>query len=79
MNITLVNMARFNNVTGGLEKVFVDMANALSEDIGGNHSVTALIFDPVKGLPAYTFNPKVNFVNCISPLVPVILKTLGSL
>lgn len=58
--ITLVHTGRIIEVKGGAEKVFCEMANALTKM---GYSVTALCADPRDGLPGFPINKEVIFKN----------------
>ena len=60
MRILMVNLWKMINSAGGVEKVFCEMANMLSER---GHSVTAIAFDKNKGKPFYAVNENVKFIN----------------
>lgn len=60
MKILLINLWRTINSTGGTEKVFFDMANAL---VQRGYGVTALAFDNTPGNPFFHVDEKVKFIN----------------
>ena len=59
-HIVLVNLWRVVNAKGGAEKVFCDMANALTRR---GFEVTAICFDENDGLPGYPLDSAVQFIN----------------
>lgn len=74
MNITLVNSWRVVNAKGGAEKVFCDMANALSRR---GHKVTAVCYDSVDGRPGFPLDDDVRLIN--AGLVPAPLYLLKAI
>lgn len=71
-HIVLVNVWRVVNAKGGTEKVFCDMANALSKR---GYEVTALFCDPNQGEPGFPVENGVRCVNAFKkPLFPFLYK-----
>ena len=60
MNILLLNTWRVINSKGGTEKVFCNMANALTDR---GHTVLALACENKTGSPFFSLNSKVKFIN----------------
>lgn len=65
MKVLLLNVGRVVEAKGGAEKVFCEMANALSER---GMDVHAVCCEEKEGLPGYPLDRRVNFVN--AGLVP---------
>lgn len=72
MNITLVHTWRVINAKGGTEKVFCDMANALSNR---GHNVTAIFFDQQTGEPGFLFDKNVTLINAAVTRTPFLLSS----
>ena len=77
-HIVLVNVWSVNNTKGGAERVFCDMANALSQR---GYDITALYCDPHPGKPGFSFAKEVRLINsykkpCFSFLYKGILRNL---
>ena len=60
LQIVLVNTYKVINSRGGTEKVFCELANALSDC---NFSVTAICCDSESGYPAFPLSERVCFIN----------------
>lgn len=60
LHVVLINIWRVVNAKGGAERVFCDMANALSRQ---GFEVSAICFDRNKGLPGYPLDSPVQFIN----------------
>lgn len=70
LNITLVNTWRVINAKGGTEKIFCDMANALTQR---GHNVTAICIDKNEGLPGFPIDSRVHFINAYHTKLPLSL------
>lgn len=73
MNITLVNTWRVIDAKGGTEKVFCDMANALSRR---GHNVTAICCDNKDGKPGFPLDNQVKLVNAGLSKIPSRVKLI---
>ena len=71
-HVVLLNLWRVINAKGGTEKVFCNMANALSR-LG--YRVTAICHDDHIGLPSFPIE-NINFINAFKPHNTFISKTL---
>ena len=71
MKILLLTTWRLINAKGGAEKVFCDMANALTNR---GHEVTAVCVDKNQGSPGFPLDRNVNFLN-IYPELPGVPST----
>lgn len=74
LNIVLVNTHRFFNVKGGVEKVFSEMANALSKR---GHNVTVVCCDKNEGEPGFAIDSSVTLINAYKEKAPLVLKLLS--
>lgn len=74
LNIVLVNTHRFFNVKGGVEKVFSEMANALSKR---GHHVTVVCCDKNDGKPGFAIDESVTLINAYKEKAPFVLKLLA--
>ena len=74
IHVVLINTIRVINAKGGAEKVFCDMANALTEK---GYKVTALFFDKNKGNPGFYVTDSVNFINCYKLSYIYLMKKLA--
>ena len=72
LNIVLVNTDRVFNAKGGVEKIFCQMANALSRR---GHTVTAVCFEKSEGKPGFPIDDRVKFVNAWPYAVPITLSS----
>lgn len=73
MKILLLTTWRLINAKGGAEKVFCDMANALTNR---GHEVTAVCVDKNQGSPGFPLDRNVNFLNIYQNAVPLPLRPL---
>ena len=60
MRVVLVNLGPTIESRGGVERIFISMANEL---VGKGHRVTALCFDAKIGKPAFALDKRVDFRN----------------
>lgn len=73
MKILLLTTWRLINAKGGAEKVFCDMANALTNR---GHEVTAVCVDKNQGSLGFPLDRNVNFLNIYQNAVPLPLRPL---
>lgn len=74
LNIVLVNTHRFFNITGGVEKVFSKMANALSRK---GHRVTAVCYDKNEGKPCFPIDDSVTLINAYKEKAPFFFQLVS--
>lgn len=71
IHVAIVSNGNVINHKGGEEKVFCDLANALSR---GGYQVTAICCDVNQGEPGFEISSKVNFINASDGSLPIYLK-----
>lgn len=69
IRVTLVNSLRVNNLRGGTEKVFFEMANYLTAN---GYFVDAITMDFIEGQPVFRYSNDVNYKNlCTNKFKPL--------